>query len=313
MINNMENNIRQDIDKITEIRGFNRFYTNLLGLLEKDLYGSGYSLSEARVLFEISKTEHCTAAQLCNALKMDRGYMSRIINKFEQDKLIARNSNNSDSRTIEIRLTDEGSKVFHELNRQSDQQIKDILLKLNEDEQLKLLKSMEVVKKYLTKATANITIRPYKKSDISYVIDRQLSLYAAERNFTSEVWKTYLRQGVLDLLKKFNPDKDCMLILEYNGNPAGCVAITHASADTAQYRYFFVEPELRGIGAGRRLLNEALAFCKEKKYSHVFLWTVSAQETARSLYKSAGFELTESHENDEWGVSVLEEKWDKDL
>lgn len=309
----MTNDFQKDIDKITEIRGFNRFYTNILGLLEKDLYGSGYSLPEARVLFEISKTEHCTAVQLCNALKMDRGYMSRIITKFEKGGLICRQENASDSRSMEIRLTEKGSTLFLELNERSNQQIEDILLKLNEKEQLKLLKSMETVKKYLTKATANVTIRPYKKTDISYVIDRQLSLYETERHFTSEIWKTYLRQGVLDLLNKFDPEKDCMLILEYNGNPAGCVAITHTSDDTAQYRYFFVEPELRGIGAGHRLLDEALMFCKEKKYSHVFLWTVSAQETARNLYKKAGFQLTESHENDEWGVPVLEEKWDMDL
>lgn len=309
----MENNRQKNIDKITEIRGFNRFYTNILGLLEKDLFGSGYSLSEARVLFEISKTEYCTAAQLCNILKMDRGYMSRIIHKFEKNNLICRKESEEDSRVIKIQLTEKGDKLFHELNERSNQQIEDILMKLNEEEQMNLLKSMEVVKRYLTKATANIVIRPYKKADVSYVIDRQLSLYETERHFTSEVWKTYLRQGVLELLKKFNPQKDCMLIVEYNGNPAGCVAITHAEEGVAQFRYFFVEPELRGIGIGRRLLEEALSFCKEKEYSHIFLWTVSAQETARNLYRKAGFELTESHENDEWGVPVLEEKWEKDL
>lgn len=309
----MKKTIPENIDKITEIRGFNRFYTNILGLLENDLYGSGYSLSEARVLFEISKTEYCTAAQLCSALKMDRGYMSRIIRKFEKDCLVKRSESATDCRAIKIQLTEKGNELFHELNERSNQQIEDILLKLNEDEQLKLVKAMETVKKYLTKATANITIRPYKSSDVSYVIDRQLSLYETERHFTSEVWKTYLRQGVLELLKKFDSKKDCMLILEYNSNPAGCVAITHTSNDTAQFRYFFVEPELRGIGAGHQLLEEALSFSKEKKYRHIFLWTVSAQETARGLYKRAGFALTESHKNDEWGVPVLEEKWEKDL
>lgn len=309
----MKNEMEKNIDTITEIRGFNRFYTNILGLLEKDLYGSGYSLSEARVLFEISKTEYCTAVQLCNTLKMDRGYMSRIISKFEKSGLISRRESETDSRAFIIQLTEEGNRLFHELNERSNQQIEDLLLKLNEDEKLKLLKSMETVKKYLTKATANILIRPYKKSDISYVIDRQLSLYETERHFTSEVWKTYLKQGVLELLEKFDPRKDCMLILEYNGNPAGCVAITHTDDDTAQYRYYFVEPELRGIGVGHRLLEEALSFCKERKYRHIFLWTVSAQETARSLYSKAGFTLTESHENNDWGVPVTEEKWEKDL
>ena len=124
----------RNIDKITEIRGFNRFYTNILGLLEKDLFGSGYSLSEARVLFEISKTEYCTAAQLCNILKMDRGYMSRIIHKFEKNNLICRKESEEDSRVIKIQLTEKGDKLFHELNERSNQQVEDILMKLNEEE-----------------------------------------------------------------------------------------------------------------------------------------------------------------------------------
>ena len=73
------------IDIVTEIRGFNRFYTNILGLLDKHILNSGYSLTEARVLFEISKTSRCTANQLCSALDVDRSYMSRMIKKFEKN------------------------------------------------------------------------------------------------------------------------------------------------------------------------------------------------------------------------------------
>lgn len=93
----------------------------------------------------------------------------------------------------------------------------------------------------------------------------------------------------------------------------GCVAITHTKDNVAQLRYFFLEPELRGLGVGTDLLHKALDFCREKKYSHVFLWTVSAQETARKLYKKAGFEITETSKNDNWGIPVLEEKWELDL
>ena len=67
------------------------------------------------------------------------------------------------------------------------------------------------------------------------------------------------------------------------------------------------------MGVGTDLLNRALDFCCEREYSHVFLWTVSAQEAARTLYKKAGFEITETSENESWGISVLEEKWELDL
>ena len=145
------------------------------------------------------------------------------------------------------------------------------------------------------------------------MIDRQLSLYESERQFTTEIWKKYLTQGVISLIENFNPDKDCMLILECDGNASGCIAITHTEESVAQLRYFFLEPELRGLGAGKNLLDTALNFCREKKYSHVFLWTVSAQESARKLYKNAGFNITETSKNESWGSLVLEEKWDLDL
>lgn len=301
------------IDVITEIRGFNRFYTNILGLLDQHILDSGYSLTESRVIFEISKTECCTANQLCSVLDIDRSYMSRIIRRFENEGLITRNTSSQDSRNMEIHLTEKGNEIFHDLNNRSNEQIEKFISKFNEKEWEDLIHSMRTVKKYFSIATKNIDIRPFKAEDVEYVIDRQLSLYESERQFTTETWKKYLTQGVLDLVDKFDENKDCMYILECDGNAAGCVAITHVSEDVAQLRYFFLEPEVRGMGAGTALLNKALDFCREKKYTHVFLWTVSAQETARTLYKKAGFEITETSENNTWGTPVLEEKWDMDL
>lgn len=303
----------KQIDIVTEIRGFNRFYTNILGLLDQHIVDSGFSLTEARILFEISKTDTCLANQLCSALDIDRGYMSKIINKFEQNGLICRSVCNADNRTIEIRMTEKGMTVFHELNNRANKQIEDLISKLDPKDCEKLVDSIRVMKKCFTKATKEIKIRPYQEQDITYVIDRQLSLYESERQFTTEVWKNYLTQGVLSLVDKFDPDKDCMFILECDGNASGCIAITHTENNAAQLRYFFLEPELRGLGAGTALLNAALSFCRQRKYPHVFLWTVSAQESARILYKNAGFKITETSKNESWGMPVLEEKWDLDL
>lgn len=300
-------------DIVTEIRGFNRFYTNILGLLDRHIIDSGYSLTEARILFEISKTDVCTANQLCSVLSVERSYMSKIINKFEKKQLITRHTRDTDNRNMEIRMTREGMKVFHELNSHANKQIEDLIANIDDADCEKLIESIRIIKKYFTRATMNLKIRPYQEQDISYVIDRQLSLYEAERQFTTEIWKNYLTQGVISLVEKFEPEKDCMFILECNGNPSGCIAITHTEDEIAQLRYFFLEPELRGLGAGTTLLNAALDFCREKKYSHVFLWTVSAQESARLLYKKAGFHITETSKNENWGTPVLEEKWELSL
>lgn len=302
---------RKDI--VTEIRGFNRFYTNILGLLDRYIIDSGYSLTEARILFEISKTDTCTAKQLCTVLNIERGYMSKIIHKFEDMGLVSRNVCDADNRNMEIRLTQKGTDVFHELNSHAEKQIGDLIGGLDEADCEKLVGNIRAVKKYFTKATKNILIRPYREGDVAYVIERQLSLYESERQFSTEIWKNYLTQGVLSLVRRFDPDKDCMFILECDSSPAGCVAITHTKDQTAQLRYFFLEPELRGLGVGSALLNTALDFCRDRNYSHVFLWTVSAQESARILYGKAGFEITQTSENKNWGVPVLEEKWDLDL
>lgn len=284
-----------------------------MGLLDQHIIDSGYSLTEARIIFEISKTDTCTANQLCSILDIDRSYMSKIINKFGKEQLISRTICNTDNRNIEIRMTDKGRAVFHELEKNANRQIEELISKLDTAECEKLIKDIRVVKKYFSRATKNIQIRPYRKEDISYVIDRQLSLYEAERQFTTDIWKNYLTQGVISLVERFDSKKDCIFILECDENPAGCVAITHTENNVAQLRYFFLEPELRGLGVGTDLLNRALDFCCEREYSHVFLWTVSAQEAARTLYKKAGFEITETSENESWGISVLEEKWELDL
>lgn len=300
-------------DIVTEIRGFNRFYTNILGLLDQHIIESGYSLTEARILYEISKTDACTANQLCSVLDIDRGYMSKIINKFEKKQLINRSTCDTDNRNIEIRMSENGMAVFHELNSRANKQIEDLISEFDMEDCEKLINSIRTVKKYFSRATKNIKIRPYREEDITYVIDRQLSLYETERHFTTEIWRNYLIQGVISLVERFDPQKDCMFILECDGNPSGCIAITHAEENAAQLRYFFLEPELRGLGVGTSLLNKALDFCRQKKYSHVFLWTVSAQESARILYGNAGFEITETSENKSWGVPVVEERWDLDL
>ena len=73
------------IDVIIDIRGFNRFYTNMLGLLNANIGSSDYSLTETRIIYEISKTEKCSANQLSNILRIDTGYLSRILKKLEKE------------------------------------------------------------------------------------------------------------------------------------------------------------------------------------------------------------------------------------
>lgn len=169
---------------------------------------------------------------------------------------------------------------------------------------------MNTIKKPMARAPSNINIRPFKETDVDFVIFRQLRLYELEYGFTSEIWKTYLTEGVRHFVSRFDDKKDCMFILENNGISSGCVAITHVEEATAQLRFFFLEPEMRGQGLGHDLLDKAIDFCKEKKYENVFLWTFSTLIAARHLYGGKGFEISQTHENHDWGETIIEERWD---
>lgn len=300
-------------DIISDIREFNRFYTNILGLLDQHILDSGYSLTEARVLFEISKTKRCFATTLVNQLGIDRSYMSRMIFKFERNGLITKTVSETDTRVSYIQLTDKGWQDFNDLNEKSNEQIKKLIEPLSDEACIQVHNAMNAIKRSLSITTDSLSIRPFTAKDIDYVISRHKTLYQLERNLSSAAFSDYIDEGVRHFVQNFDKEKDGMFILEYHGNPAGSVAIVHTNEKAAQFRYFFLEPEVRGRGIGHKLMDMALDFCREKEYRHVFLWTISAQKVARHLYKSKGFEITQTHENNEWGEVVLEERWDLDL
>ena len=156
-------------------------------------------------------------------------------------------------------------------------------------------------------------IRTFRRTDLDYVIDGQMKLYAAEYGFTSEIWKQYLTGGVREFADRFDGGRDCMYIAEHDRVPCGCIAITHTDEMTAQLRFYFIEQELRGRGAGHRLIDLAIGFCREKAYGRVFLWTFSTLEAARHLYAGSGFRITDTSVNSGWGEPILEEKWELEL
>lgn len=163
------------------------------------------------------------------------------------------------------------------------------------------------------KRSPGITIRPFRKADIDFVINGQLALYAEEYGFTSPVWNDYLTIGVQEFIRKFDSARDCMYIAEREGTPCGCIAITHTEDMTAQLRFFFMETAFRGRGAGRQLIDLAIEFCRDAEYESVFLWTFSTLDAARHLYAEMGFSITDTHVNNEWGKPILEEKWEREL
>ncbi len=299
-------------DQIADIQGFNKVYQNLLKQIDSAILKTGYTLTEKDVLFEISKTERCTANILIQQLNIDRSYMSRMIAKFEQHGLIEKTQSQTDSRIRYIRLTELGQK---EINRLSDIQsnyIGAIFNKLSEADQQTVWQAMVMIRNKLSDANDVITIRPFTQSDIEYVISRHKTLYYAERHL-SGTFSAYVDEIVYGFVENFNAQTDCLKILECNGVPAGSIAIAKVDEATAQLRFFMLEPEMRQRGYGNRLMDMALNFCKDKGYQKVFLLTITAQVIARHVYEAHGFHKVSSNDKSEWGDGVIEERWELDL
>lgn len=299
-------------DQIADIQGFNKVYQNLLKQIDAAILETGYALTEKDVLFEISKTERCTANILIQQLNIDRSYMSRMIAKFEKHGLIEKMQSQTDSRIRYIRLTELGQK---EINRLSDIQsyhIGAIFNKLGEADQQTVWQAMVMICNKLSDANDVITIRPFTQSDIEYVISRHKTLYYAERHL-SGTFSAYVDEIVYSFVEKFNAQTDCLKILEYNGAPAGSIAIAKVDEATAQLRFFMLEPEMRQRGYGNRLMDMALDFCKDRGYKKVFLLTIAAQVIARHVYETHGFYKVSSNDKSEWGDGVIEECWELNL
>ena len=297
-------------DQIADIQGFNKVYQNLLKQIDAAVLKTGYTLTEKDVLLEISKTERCTANILIQQLSIDRSYMSRMITKFEKHGLIEKTPSQTDSRIRYVRLTELGR---HEINRLSDiqsRQIGSIFPTLSKEDQQTVWQAMVLIRNKLSDANDVITIRPFTQSDIEYVISRHKTLYYAERHL-SGTFSAYVDEIVYRFVDRFDPQTDCLNILECNGVPAGSIAIARAGAKTAQLRFFMLEPEMRQRGYGNCLMDMALAFCREKGYETVFLLTITAQVIARHVYETHGFHKVASYDKSEWGDGVVEERWEK--
>jgi DNA-binding MarR family transcriptional regulator/N-acetylglutamate synthase-like GNAT family acetyltransferase len=297
---------------VSEIRSFNRFYTSILGLLDRHILESPYSLTEVRILLEINKMKECTANKLISKLAIDRGYMSRVLKRFEANGLIVKENSATDRRITILCLTVKGKQILFELEDRSAKQVERLISHLSDNEQQKLADAMKDIKSALLDGINPVIIRSYQPTDLEYIINRHRELYDAEYGFGSE-FSDYVEKYVLKFDEHHDESKENIWIAEADGKPIGMIAIVRADESTAQLRWFLIEPHMRGIGLGYKLMKTAVDFCKEKNYTHVFLWTVSILEAARSLYKQFGFELTESKVNESWGEHLMEERWDLDL
>ena len=137
--------------EVDAIRAFNRYYTDIIGLLDKYILDSPYSLPEARVLYELYHREGILAGEIIALLSIDKGYLSRILDQFSKSRLIMKSRSAVDGRSVHLSLTAKGRTAYESLNRASDAQIRGIFSPLPEKERVQLLQHMTAIKKILAR------------------------------------------------------------------------------------------------------------------------------------------------------------------
>lgn len=297
-------------DRIAAVRAFNRSYTKFLGALNEHLLSTPYSLTEARVLFELGQRDETEVAALRQATGLDAGYLSRVLSRFEDNGHVRRDRSGSDARRQVIRLTNKGRDAFRVLDTKSVGQIRELLADLTDEEQVRLLEAMEMIRNRVDRPTTrpDVALRDPAPGDFGWVIERNGALYAAEHGFDSS-YEALVARIVAGYLDKHDPDRERAWIAELNGERVGAVFCVRKDDTTAKLRLLHVEPSARGAGVGSVLVDECVRFAKSAGYREMELWTVSLLAPARRIYQRAGFTLAEEDTSQRFGKELTGQTW----
>ena len=297
-------------ERVGAVRGFNRFYTNVIGALRGKLLDTPYSLTEARVLFELGRADAVQVADLRRILDIDRGQLSRLLARFEGDGLLVKERSDEDGRRQVIRLSDRGRATFDMLVTRADEEVRNLLAPLSEAAQSRLVEAMKTIRVILERPTSrpSVVIRPVGPGDLGWVVHRHGVLYAREYGWDDE-FEGLVAQIVADFVKNRDDRREAAWIAEVDGEPAGSVFCTKREDHVAQLRLLLVESSARGLGVGSRLVDECIRFARRAGYEQMMLWTNDVLNAARRIYERAGFELVEEGPHRSFGKDLVEQTW----
>jgi DNA-binding MarR family transcriptional regulator/GNAT superfamily N-acetyltransferase len=303
--------------RVAAMRAFTRFYTAIMGVLAEGLLFTPYSVAEARIIFELAQRDEAGVADLRRELRIDAGYMSRIAARLESDGLVTRRRDTGDARRQVLALTDAGRVVFDDLDRRSSEQVAGLLSGLDEATQRAVVAAMDTVRAAFagptaTQAAPAVVLRPPRAGDFGWVVARHGALYAAEYGWDAS-FEALVARIVADYVDAGDTGRQAAWIAEVDGEPVGCVFCVARDDTTAQLRILLVEPTARGLGIGRRLVDECLRFARSAGYRSIVLWTNDVLVSARRIYEAAGFALVEEEPHHSFGRDLVGQYWARDL
>jgi DNA-binding MarR family transcriptional regulator/N-acetylglutamate synthase-like GNAT family acetyltransferase len=301
--------------RVETVRRFNRFYTRQIGVLREGLLESPFSLTEARVLYELAHKEQTTARELVAELGLDAGYLSRILRSFQKKGLVNKSPSSVDGRRQDLRLTTRGAKAFARLNQASKSEIETMVRALDSSEQARLVAAMERIEVILGAAPKRggaYLLRSHQPGDMGWVISRHGALYAKEYGW-DERFEALVAGIAAKFINELDPQRERCWIAEKDGENVGCVFVVKKTKTVAQLRMLLVEPKARGLGIGHRLVDECLRFARERGYKKMMLWTNDILHAARRIYVEAGFELVREERHESFGYDLVGQFWEREL
>ncbi|HEX3178361.1 MAG TPA: bifunctional helix-turn-helix transcriptional regulator/GNAT family N-acetyltransferase [Methylomirabilota bacterium] len=299
--------------RVATVRQFNRFYTSRIGVLH--YLGGDFSLAEVRVLYELAhRPAPPTASELGRELRLDAGYLSRLLRGFERRGLIARTRSDSDGRRSHVALTAAGRAAFAPLGARSHQEMVALLAPLSDADQERVVEAMRLIETVLGGAAAAppFSLRLHRPGDIGWVVQRHGALYAEEYGW-DEHFEALVAAIAARFIERYDPARERCWIAEKDGERVGSVFLVKRSKTVAQLRLLLVEPRARGLGIGARLVAECERFARDAGYRKIVLWTNSVLTSARRIYEGGGYRLIDSERHRSFGHDLVGETWEKTL
>lgn len=300
-------------DRAEAVRRFNRFYTRHIGVLHEHLLASEFSLTEVRILYELAHRPAISTSDLCRELNLDAGYVSRVVSGFEKKGLIVKTRSAADARVGQLELTDAGRTAFAPLDNASRNEIIAVLEQLPEPAQKQLVDAMNEIQNLLgDKTPVGYVLRDPLPGDMGLVVANQAVVYAREYGWNSE-YEALVAEIVAKFIRDLDRSCERCWIAEKDGRMVGSVFVVRQDETTAKLRLLYVDAGARGLGIGRRLVDECLRFAKQAGYKRMMLWTNSVLADARRIYEKAGFRLIEEENHHSFGKDLVGQVWARDL
>jgi DNA-binding MarR family transcriptional regulator/ribosomal protein S18 acetylase RimI-like enzyme len=293
---------------IDAVRQFNRAYTRRIGLLNRGLLQSDFTLVEARILYELAHRQATTAAELASFLALDPGYLSRLLAGLTKRGFLSRRPSLQDRRASKLALTDSGRDAFAELDRRSKAEVAEMLSGLPEASRHDLVSAMASVERLLDGKKATVRIRNHEPGDLGWIVERHGAVYARDYGFDSG-FEALVAEIAAKFLKDFDPARERCWIAGLDGRRIGSVMLVKQSHEIAKLRLLLVEVEARGLGLGRQLVETCLEFARATGYREISLWTNSILDEARGLYESLGFNLVKEEPHHSFGRDLVGQDW----